>query len=156
MFFQKYLIFFGILIPISSGQWFWNRIQFRTENGFCEPNYNYKKAIFSSKMNSVPKSLTRWNGYYIKWVIYVCTSNFSLHHPKKPGRFSIMREVMIYLRVNDLLLSRITSTITPIPLWKAIDHNPQSKSLPLIKSLPPFEMNILPSLSTSLFNSEAL
>jgi len=51
-----------------------------------------------------------------------------------------MREVMIYLRVNDWLLSRITSTITPIPLWKAIDHNPQSKSLPLIKSLPPFEM----------------
>jgi len=57
-----------------------------------------------------------------------------------------MREVLIYLRVYDLLLSRITSTITPIPLWKAIDHNPQSKSLPLIKSLPlfkslpPFEM----------------
>merc|ERR1719342_1912164 len=73
--------------------------------------------------------------------------------PKKPGRFSIMREVMIYLRVNDLLLSRITSTITPIPLWKAIDHNPQSKSLSLIKSLPPFEMNILPSLSTSLHYS---
>ena len=28
-------------------------------NGFYERNYNNKKAIFGSKMNLVPKSLTR-------------------------------------------------------------------------------------------------
>ena len=49
-----------LVIPISSGQWFWNQIHFRTENGFCERNYNYKKAIFGYKMNSVPGSLTIW------------------------------------------------------------------------------------------------
>ena len=31
-------------VPISSSQWFWNRIHFRTENGFCERNY--KKSHF--------------------------------------------------------------------------------------------------------------
>ena len=62
------------IIPISSGQWFWNRIHFRTENGFCERNYNYKEVIFGSKINSVPKSLTRWNGYYISSFLENITS----------------------------------------------------------------------------------
>ena len=56
---------YGNLMPILSGQWLWNRIHFTlTQNGFCERNYNNKKAIFGSKMNSLSKSLTRWNGYY--------------------------------------------------------------------------------------------
>ena len=42
------------VIPISSGQWFWNRIHFRTKNGFCERNYNYKK---SKILNSVLSGL---------------------------------------------------------------------------------------------------
>ena len=49
--------------PISSGQWFWNRIHFGTENGFFIVIISFTKAIFGSKMNSVSKSLTRWNGY---------------------------------------------------------------------------------------------
>ena len=57
------------VIPISSGQWFWNRIHFRTENGFFIVIISFTKAIFGSKMNSVPKSLTRWNGYYAQSIL---------------------------------------------------------------------------------------
>ena len=42
---------------ISSGQWFWNRINFRTENDFCERNHNYKKTF------SVPKWI-RFQNYW--------------------------------------------------------------------------------------------
>ena len=74
------VVFFGILsaipatdspqfwvIPISSGQWFWNRIHFGTKNGFFIVIISFTKAIFGSKMNSVPKSLIRWNGYEL-WI----------------------------------------------------------------------------------------
>ena len=37
---------------------------------------SFTKAIFGSKMNSVPKSLTRWNGYYM--FILLVENNFRI------------------------------------------------------------------------------
>ena len=90
-------------------------------------------------MNSVPKSLTRWNGYYIEWS-FMCTSNFSLNHPKKTW------EVFNYEGGNDFTWGSMIccypelhrpSPPSPCGKWLIIipkvNHCPQSNHCPLLK-----------------------